>query len=95
MTDRNATVDLMARMTEVAASASEHFVPKPVRDVMDRTLVEVACVTRGGLGTVARELMVDIPAVDAWKSFGVPPEFRGRLTAMALRPTRQVFRTAA
>lgn len=77
---------LVTKMTDLAASASEHLVPRPVRNMVDRTLVDVACVTHGGVVPVARHLRVDVPAVHAWRSLGVPNEFRGRLTAMAVWP---------
>ena len=83
---------LFDRMTDAAATVSAHLVPGPLRWVVDRTIVDVACATSGGVGEVARTLQVDVPAVDAWRSLGVPTEFRGRLTAMTvwppLRPTR-------
>ena len=79
-------LSLVTKMTHLAASASEHLVPRPVRNVLDRTLVDVACVTHGGVVPVARQLQVDVPAVDAWRSLGVPNQFRGRLTAMAMWP---------
>ena len=87
MNSQHASMDLLDRMSEVAASASELFLHGPFRNVVDRTLVEVACVKGGGLAPVAEHLRVDIPAVDAWRSLGVPSEFRGRLTAIAMRPT--------
>ncbi len=78
---------LVGMMSEVAASASERFVPRPLRCVVDRTLVDMACVSGGGVMPVAEHLRVDIPAVDAWRQAGVPAEFRARLTAIAMRPT--------
>lgn len=77
---------LVTKMTDLATTASEHLVPRQVRNMLDRTLVDVACLTHGGLVPVARQLQVDVPAVDAWRSLGVPSEFRGRLTAMAVWP---------
>jgi hypothetical protein len=71
-------------VSEAAASASERLVPRPLRPVVDRTLVDLACAATGGVGEVARNLRVDVPAIDAWRSIGVPPEFRGRLTAMTV-----------
>lgn len=79
-------MELVTRMSDFAATASERLVPKPVLDMVDRTLVDVVCVTHGGLVPVAERLRVDVPAVDAWRSLGVPTEFRSRLTAMAMRP---------
>ncbi|MDE0801944.1 MAG: hypothetical protein OSA99_01350 [Acidimicrobiales bacterium] len=87
MNNHHAPRDLVGRMSEVAASASELLLHGPIRGVVDRTLVEVACVKGGGLAPVAENLRVDVPAVDAWRSVGVPPEFRGRLTAIAMRPS--------
>ena len=90
MVDRTSPMCLIERVTETvtgaAASASDRLVPGPLKTVVDRTLVDVACATSGGVGGVARNLMVDVPAVDAWRSTGVPPEFRGRLTAMTVWP---------
>ena len=83
---RNKQMELVTRMSDLAASASGWLVPKTVRDVVDRTLVDVACVTHGGLPPLAAQLGVDVPALDAWRSLGVPNEFRGRLTAMAMWP---------
>lgn len=95
MNDHHGRMDLIARMCEVAASASELFVPRQLRGVVDRTLVDVACVSGGGAHSVADDLNVDVPAVDAWRSVGVPAEFRARLTAIAIRPPRGGFRRAA
>lgn len=86
MNGHHGVMDLVGKMSEVAASASELLVPGPLRGVVDRTLVDVACVAGGGVGPVARHLHVDVPAVDAWRSVGVPAEFRARLTAIAMRP---------
>lgn len=91
MNSQHAPMDLVERMSEVAASASEMFLHGPIRGVVDRTLVEVACVAGGGVAPVAEHLRVDIPAVDAWRSVGVPAEFRARLTAIALRPSLPVI----
>jgi hypothetical protein len=93
MVDRTSPMCLIERVTETmtgaAATASERLVPGPLKSVVDRTLVDVACATSGGVGGVAQSLMVDVPAVDAWRSTGVPPEFRSRLTAMTVwRPLR-------
>lgn len=84
-------MNLVGMMSEVAASASELLVPRPLRGVVDRTLVDVACVAGGGVAPVAEHLRVDVPAVDAWRQVGVPVEFRARLTAIALRPTFPSF----
>ena len=92
MTNHDVTMNLVGMMSEVAAHASERLVPRPLRGVMDRTLVDVACVAGGGVHPVADSLRVDVPAVDAWRSVGVPAEFRARLTAIAMRPA---FRKAA
>lgn len=75
-------------VSEVAASASELLVPRPLRSVVDRTLVDLASAAHGGVAPVASTLRVDVPAVDAWRTVGVPAEFRARLTALAMRPTR-------
>lgn len=82
--------DLVNRVTDLAFTASGALVPQPFRGVLDRTLVDVACASSGGVVPVATALQVDPPAVDAWRSVGVPHEFRGRLTRMAmLLPTPQ------
>ena len=91
---------LVTKMSEAAATASERLVPRPLRGVVDRTLVDVACAANGGIGEVARGLHVDVPAVDAWRAVGVPPEFRARLHAMTvwpgpLRPTPRPLQPAA
>lgn len=86
MPEQHSPMDLVFKMSEVAASASERLVPRPLRGVMDRTLVDVACLASGGLVPVAADLRVDVPAVDAWRSHGVPTEHRARLTAIAMRP---------
>lgn len=80
-------MNLVGMMSEVAANASERFVPRPFRPMVDRTLIDVACVSGGGVIPVAAHLSVDIPAVDAWRQSGVPAEFRARLAAIAMRPT--------
>lgn len=80
-------MDLIGMMSEVAATASDRLVPRPLRGVVDRTLVDVACVAGGGVAPVADHLRVDVPAVDAWRQIGVPQEFRARLTAIAMRPS--------
>ena len=87
MNGHHESMDLVGMMSEVAASASERLVPRPFRGMVDRTLVEVACVAGGGVAPVAEHLRVDVPAVDAWRQAGVPQEFRARLTAIAMRPT--------
>ncbi len=86
--------DLVNRVTEAAFSASGALVPQPFRGVFDRTLVDVAIATAGGVVPIAEDLRVDPPAVDAWRSVGVPNEFRGRLTRLAMRPGH-VHRCAA
>lgn len=86
MGDDHATVDLLTRVSELAANASERLVPRPFRPMLDRTLVDVACASGGGLVPVAGRLRVDAPALDAWRSMGVPPEFRARLAEIAMRP---------
>jgi hypothetical protein len=80
-------MNLVAMMSEVAATASERLVPRPLRGMVDRTLVDVACVAGGGVAPVAHHLRVDVPAVDAWRQIGVPTEFRARLHAIAMRPS--------
>lgn len=82
---------MVGMMSEVAASASERLVPRPFRGMVDRTLVDVACVAGGGMAPVAEHLRVDVPAVDAWRQVGVPQEFRARLTAIAMRPSLPGF----
>ncbi len=94
MNNQHDPMDLVGMMSEVAASASERLVPRPLRCVVDRTLVEVALVAGGGMAPVAEHLRVDAPAVDAWRQIGVPPEFRARLTAIAMRPSLQWGRAA-
>ncbi len=79
-------IDLVQRMSGAAVSASETLVPRPIRSVVDRTLIEAACASRGGLAPVAERLRVDVPAVDAWRSIGVPAIFRHRLAAMIMTP---------
>lgn len=78
--------DLVTRVTDAAFSASGALVPQPFRGVIDRTLVDVAVATAGGVVPIAETLRVDPPAIDAWRSVGVPHEFRGRLTRLAMRP---------
>ena len=85
MIDTLDPMNLVDKVSEAAAAASDR-VPQPFRGVMDRTLVDVACATTGGIGQVARDLRVDVPAVDAWRTVGVPREFRARLTALTMRP---------
>lgn len=84
MINRTAPLGLVTLMSEVAASASERLVPRQLRPIMDRTLVDMACAASGGATGVAGELGVDVPAVDAWRSLGVPAEFRARLTTMTV-----------
>ncbi len=79
-------MNLVDRFSDLAARTSERWVPSPLRGVMDRTLVDMACVAGGGRVPVADDLSVDIPAIDAWRRIGVPTEFRGPLTAIAMRP---------
>ena len=91
---------LVTKMSEAAATASERLVPRPLRGVVDRTLVDVACAATGGIGEVARGLQVDVPAVDAWRAVGVPQEFRAQLHVMTvwpgpLRPTPRHLQPAA
>lgn len=88
MIGKHDPMDLVTRMSEAAATASERFVPRSVRAVMDRTIVDMACVATGGIHAVARDLNVDVPAVNAWRSLGVPSEFRARVTAMTVWPRR-------
>lgn len=93
MSNQHDPMDLVGRVSELAARTSELFVPGPLRGVVDRTLVDMARAAGGGVGPVAEDLWVDVPAVEAWRRMGVPPEFRARLTAIAMRP--QVWRRAA
>ena len=79
-------LDLVHRVSGFASSASEALVPRPIRDIVDRTLVGAACLSRGGVPTVASRLGVDPPAVAAWRSLGIPPEFRSRLATLAVVP---------
>lgn len=88
---RHGHTEIVTRMSQAAASASERLVPQPFRGVVDRTLIDVVCVANGGVAPVAEDLRVDVPALDAWRSLGVPTEFRGRLTAMAIWPPRPSF----
>lgn len=83
---RQGHMELITKMSAAAATASERLVPQPILGLVDRTLVDVVCVTNGGIAPVADELRVDIPAVDAWRSLGIPTEYRGKLTAMAMLP---------
>ncbi|MCO8126418.1 hypothetical protein NHL50_04295 [Acidimicrobiia bacterium EGI L10123] len=78
--------DLVHRVSGAAASASDALLPRPIRVVVDRTLIDAACVNRGGVVPVARRLGVDVPAVDSWRSQGIPPEFRSRLGTLAVVP---------
>ncbi len=77
---------LSRQLSDVAAAEFERFVPRPVRSVIDRTLVDVACANQHGILSVADQLHVDVPAVDAWRRIGVPAPFRTRLAAMAMLP---------
>lgn len=77
---------LVLRVSGMASAASEALVPRPIRVAVDRTLVDAACATHGGPVTVADRLGVDVPAVDAWRSIGVPAEFRPRLAAVIALP---------
>lgn len=78
--------DLLHRVSGAASSASDALVPRPIRILVDRTLVDAACVSRGGVRPVACRLGVDPPAVAAWRSLGIPPEFRSRVAALAVVP---------
>lgn len=79
-------IELVHRMSGAASSVSDAVVPRPIRTVVDRALVDAACANRGGVVGVARRLDVDPPAVDAWRSLGVPAELRSRLAALAVVP---------
>lgn len=79
-------LDLVHRVSGFASSASEALVPRPIRDIVDRTLLDAACLSRGGVLPVANRLGVDPPAVAAWRSLGIPPEFRSRLATLAVVP---------
>ena len=80
------TLDPKMIVTKVsaAAAAASGRCPRPLRSVLDRTLVDMACLASGGLDEVARSLRVDVPAVDAWRELGVPGEFRAQLHAMSV-----------
>lgn len=80
------TFPLTRQLSDVAAAEFERFVPRPVRGVIDRTLVDAACTVHGGVVAVAHDLRVDVPAVDAWRRIGVPAPFRARLATMAMTP---------
>jgi hypothetical protein len=88
-------IGVVTKVSEAAAMASGRC-PRPLRSVVDRTLVDVACLASGGVNRVAEELWVDVPAVGAWRDAGVPDEFRAQLHAMAvwrpLRPRRPPVR---
>lgn len=86
--------DLVHLVSGAAASASDALMPRPVRLIVDRTLVDAACVSRGGVVPVARRLGVDVPAVAAWRSMGIPAEFRSRLGALAVVPELSSRRAA-
>lgn len=77
---------LTRHLSDAAACEFDRLVPRPVRSVIDRTLVDAACVTRRGIVAVADELQVDVPAVDAWRRIGIPGPFRPRLASMAMTP---------
>lgn len=79
-------IELVHRMSGAASSVTDAVLPRPIRTAVDRTLVDAACATRGGVVPVANRLGVDPPAVDAWRSLGVPPELRSRLAALAIVP---------
>lgn len=78
--------ELVHRVSGAASSASDALVPRPIRSIVDRTLVDAACASRGGVVPVAHRLGVDAPAVAAWRSLGIPPEFRSRLATLAVVP---------
>lgn len=86
MQHHHADMDIVDRVSDLAARTSERWMPTPLRGVMDRTLVDMACVAGGGRAPVASDLCVDIPAIHAWRRSGVPTEFRSRLTSIAMRP---------
>lgn len=79
-------IELVHRVSGAASSVSDAVVPRPIRTIVDRTLVDAACTNRGGVVAVAHRLGVDPPAVDAWRSLGIPPELRSRLAALAMVP---------
>ena len=86
------------QLSDAASTEYERFVPRPVRGMLDRALVDTACMARRGIDTVAEELRVDVPAVDAWRRLGVPASFRPHLAAMVMLPRpvrRQPHRSAA
>lgn len=89
---------LSRQLSHAASSEYERVVPRPLRSVLDRALVDSACVTRRGIASVAEELRVDVPAVDEWRRRGVPTEFRRQLASMVVHPRpirRQPCRPAA
>lgn len=81
-------IELVHRMSGAASSVSDAVVPRPIRAIVDRALVDAACSSRGGVVPVASRLGVDPPAVDAWRSLGIPSELRSRLAALAMVPER-------
>lgn len=81
-----APLHLVRRVSDLAATELERLVPSPVRSVVDRTLIDAACASRGGVTEVAQRLRVDAPAVDAWRFLGVPAPFRPRLAAIIVAP---------
>ncbi len=92
---QHSTNDLVHRMSVVASEASDLFVPRPVRAVVDRWFVDAACHTGGGVLGVADRMQVDPPAVDAWRTIGVPPSLRPRLAAIIVQPSPPADRAAA
>jgi len=88
-------LDLVHRMSGAASSAADALVPRPIRDIVDRTLLDAACLRRGGVPPVASRLGVDPPAVAAWRTLGIPPEFRSRLATLAVVPDELPGRRAA
>lgn len=78
--------DLVHRVSGAASSATDALVPRPIRTIVDRALVDAACASRGGVRALACRLGVDPPAVAAWRSLGIPPELRSRVAALAVVP---------
>lgn len=87
MIDNLHPTHLVTKFSEAAAVASGRC-PRPLRAVVDRTLVDFACLASGGPTQLADDLQVDVPAVEAWRTLGVPDEFRARLHATAVWPPR-------
>ncbi len=84
---RNPTpLTLVQVVGDAASSATDALLPPTIRNAVDRTLVDVACFGNGGVTGVAERLQVDVPAVDAWRTLGVPAALRPRLATLVLAP---------